>query len=61
MKRVMGLLDKNEEGDGIIRWDWRGWWAYLDTATQGVMGLLDKNDEGAGITSIRWVGDYLIR
>ena len=38
MKRVMGLLYKNEEGDviisenaegdGIIRWEWRGWWDY---------------------------------
>ena len=63
MKRVMGLLDKNEEGDGfirllllreneegdgIIRWEWRGWWDYM-IRMKRVMWLLDKNEEGDGI------------
>ena len=38
MKRVMGLYDKNEEGDGIIL-----------IRMKRVMGLLDKNEEGDGI------------
>ena len=42
----MGLLDKNEEGDGIIWYEWE--W------------LLDKNDEGDGII-IRVKNDYMIR
>ena len=36
MKRVMGLLDKNEEGDGIIMIrEWRGWWDYMIRKNEG--------------------------
>ena len=45
--RVMGLLDKNEEGE-----EWRGWWDY-SIRKKRVMGLLDKTEEGDGIISIR--------
>ena len=38
MKRVMGLLDKND----------RGWWDYM-IRMKRVMGLLDKSEEGDGI------------
>ena len=47
MKRVMGLLDENEEGDGIIRYRPEEGDGIIDKTEEG-MGLLDKSEVGEG-------------